>query len=104
MNKHTPGPWIVRAPQAGNIEEMLDCGISADVNGEHKIIAETFGQVSAHNFVPAQANAAHIVKCVNMHEELIAFVRAQECHCEDSSDYGPQACARCVLLAKVERP
>ena len=34
----------------------------------------------------AKANAAHIVKCVNMHDELVECLRRLRMHCTDKYD------------------
>lgn len=62
--QHTPTPWIVTK---GN---LLDNFIS-EKNGS-QTIAETRNLQGN-----AKANAAHIVKCVNLHDELVeAFEHA----------------------------
>ena len=64
MSKHTPTPWRVEHdPEDGAIEVysdgetarwVADCCCDSDVD---------------------LANAAHIVKCVNAHDELVSLVR-----------------------------
>lgn len=57
--KHTPTPWKTHS-------DTLICTI----NGE---IAEA--SVKDFSSEAAEANAAHIVKCVNLHEELVRELR-----------------------------
>lgn len=66
--KHTPGPWAVsfdqpfemsiRGPDGQKIQ-----GISVHLDD------------CAHDYnPPVEANAAHIVRCVNMHDEMLAYL------------------------------
>ncbi len=54
MNKHTPTPWEIN--ERTQYIENPNSGIVADVTKLDK------------------ANAEHIVKCVNAHDELMEFV------------------------------
>ncbi len=69
--KHTPAPWEIVLPlHPPTKKASLNVGVFAAVNGEQKIIAETFGQVSRSNYAPARANAERIVACVNLCKDL----------------------------------
>lgn len=63
MSRVTPRPWAIRGPAGVD----RDFAIVAD----RKIIAEAWGRVCETDFPDAGANAAHIIKCVNMHDELV---------------------------------
>lgn len=71
--KHTPTPWTFKQdPKTG------DCGITAVGVG---ILAETYAEIRrAHEYATGEshANAAHIVKCVNMHDELVEALEIAE--------------------------
>src|SRR5438876_357057 len=73
-SEHTPTPWTIKpAIRPGGIERSMDCAI---LDEQNEIIAECFekvGRMSEGRFVerPANANAAHIVRCVNCHEALV---------------------------------
>lgn len=49
-----------------------------------------------------KSECAKIVALVIAAPEMLELIKALGCHCEDSSDHGPQACGRCKLLARVE--
>ena len=81
MSNHTPTPWNYKvAIMPNGIEKSFDCAI---VDGDGHIIAETFGKVAynrgtmkgAYLERPAPANAAHIVRCVNSHDQLVEALR-----------------------------
>lgn len=57
--KHTPTPWV----SVGGCIETVD-----DTLNDGFYIATVYGADYA-------ANAAHIVKCVNMHDELVATIK-----------------------------
>lgn len=80
--KHTPTPWFVHAfssgnPVAGEIYSQFtiaSCEEHEPVPA-HKYIATVHllgGQNNDEgNVQSAKANAAHIVKCVNLHDDLV---------------------------------
>ena len=76
---HTPAPWKSRdAVVLHGIEKSQDCAI---LDGENCIIGECFekvGRTSEGRFLyrPSQANAAHIVRCVNEREELLGTIES----------------------------
>lgn len=79
---HTKTPWTHRrATKPHGIEQSIDCAI---LDAENEIIAETFekvGRTSEGAFLtrPAEANAAHIVHCVNSYHLMkLALVQCQE--------------------------
>lgn len=57
--KHTPTPWEVVVAPSGTPD-------ITDAKGQ--VVAAVFGG-------KADSNAAHIVKCVNMHDELLERLR-----------------------------
>lgn len=66
--KHSPTPWAVATNPGGPMDQpafppIVDA--SGNPHGED-IVAMPLG-----NSETVQANAAHIVKCVNLHEELV---------------------------------
>lgn len=62
MSKHTPTPWKAEGGYifAGEGDEILVC-IQSTINDE--LVAD------------AEANAARIVKCVNLHDELVECLK-----------------------------
>ena len=67
--KHTPTPWKV------TINQIENPHIIADKDGQ---IANT--SFSAH--ANKEANAKHIVKCVNMHDELVSTLEQVKSYLE----------------------
>lgn len=74
--KHTPTPWLVT--QSGACETLIRA------EGPHgKKIASTFvssyGGTNRDSYIRGiktnEANAEHIVKCVNAHDELVAALK-----------------------------
>lgn len=66
--KHTPTPWA------------SDDYVIYSLNGEH--IAHTDNTMRSPD--EDDANAAHIVKCVNMHDELVEVLNLA---CQDLADW-----------------
>jgi len=74
---HTPTPWTyLKAKHLSGPERSQDFGI---IGADNQIIAETFEKMSWTVSAPAEANAAHIVRCVNEREELLGVLRALDC-------------------------
>lgn len=68
MSKHTPTPWYYDG------EDMdSEAAASWDGNGYEIFSKDKDGNVTngIAGGIPEEANAAHIVHCVNMHEELV---------------------------------
>lgn len=63
--QHTPTPWY------SEVDTEL-VYILGTVNGKEEVICEA-GSIGNED-LQAQANAAHIVKCVNLHDELVDAV------------------------------
>lgn len=61
--KHTPTPWV----------------LDDDGDGDYKIISEEGRliavETSYYPIAPSVEDAAHIVKCVNMHDELVEALK-----------------------------
>jgi hypothetical protein len=73
--KHTPAPWKYR--KARNVERpfiIIDC---TKINPY--FVAELNGGCDD----TAKANAEHIVKCVNLHDELVAGLMDAHPHIAD---------------------
>lgn len=66
----TPGPWRVLARQKFILEENRMLQIPID-DGHGMSIAWMVNRPKPEIFGSDEANARHIVKCVNMHEELL---------------------------------
>ena len=64
---HTPGPWTLTA---GRTIETA--------HGEFSLTydRDRHGNPNFKNFCALDANAAHIVQCVNVHEELLEALKA----------------------------
>lgn len=73
--KHTQTPWAIHPFK-------LDLICTAD---GQKSIAGAYNQ-DISSYEEIAANAAHIVKCVNMHDELVAALQALESVCKFSKD------------------
>jgi hypothetical protein len=63
MSTHTPTPWTTHRHAEG-----------VDLIGPD--LGFTIGEIFADPAANAEANAAHIVKCVNAHDELVAALMA----------------------------
>lgn len=79
MGKHTPTPWEVR----------MVTGFHTSIYGEkNKWILNAALQGMKRD--ESEANAAHIVKCVNMHDELVKalefYANKEEWH--NNGEYG----------------
>jgi hypothetical protein len=61
--KHTPTPWII---EHGHMQQHTDIRYWQITDGQDAICNNQF--CYAHD---SEAKAAHIVKCVNMHDELV---------------------------------
>ena len=72
--KHTPTPWEVHRNNSVAI-----CSVKKDYDGDDTVIGflETRGRInfpsikSSPKFTTQEANAKHIVHCVNLHDELV---------------------------------
>ena len=68
MSKHTPTPWRWEDPVELRDETFSRCLIADNGRPVLRHQAQTWGL--------SDANAAHIVLCVNSHEALVDFVTA----------------------------
>lgn len=65
MSKHTPTPWKV----------AVNSGVS-EIHAESRPIARMLlDAIHGSGDHEADINARHIVKCVNLYDELVTFVR-----------------------------
>lgn len=64
MSAHTPTPWVLVHPVGDEKPSIVN--MTADAKVDY-YIAEMIG-----NYKAAGADAAHIVRCVNAHDELVA--------------------------------
>jgi hypothetical protein len=69
QSKHTPEPWFL---QNGN--EIHDKDTRFDESGAR--IGETPNLIAMVDFFNTDANARHIVRCVNSHPALLQALRA----------------------------
>jgi hypothetical protein len=86
MTQHTPTPWHLLKPN----DHSGDCGITA--LGLPNVLAECFADIrhaGEHSAQEAQANAAHIVKCVNAYEDLVAALKMARKRLTDDGRYMP---------------
>ena len=71
MSAHTPAPWTISDHSNTDI---------ADAKGDP--VGETFSRYwdghTDHFDAERRANAAHIVRCVNAHDELVAALQAAD--------------------------
>jgi hypothetical protein len=77
MSAHTPTPWIV------------GYGTLNVVHLDHdnlKGIRIASVDINKDDYETAQANVAHIVRCVNAHDELVAALAAVQSAIETNAD------------------
>lgn len=74
--KHTPTPWAIHN----------HFFITAKVGNRLKSVVCEIDRHAWTNSGEAQANAEHIVQCVNMHDELVECLRRLRMHCTDKYD------------------
>jgi hypothetical protein len=99
--KQTPTPWIaVRTTVRGGFQNPEDSGDLICTTDPFRL--PEYGKQNV-------ANAAHIVKCVNAHDELVAALKLAEQALRDHVQYGEDedlenvAHAACKdVLAKLE--
>lgn len=72
MKQHTPGPWRTAAWSSHGTTSILSGG-----PGLRNTIYVAECSTSLGSELD-EANAAHIVKCVNAHDELVAALRGME--------------------------
>ena len=74
-NKHTPAPWVTTFEEGTPFFHGV---YQLDKNGfEGEAVTYV---TDSTNHQRAQANAEHIVKCVNLHDELLeALEHARDC-------------------------
>lgn len=91
MSDHTPGPWAVtgRDSPAG-----ADLAIIADGVGEIGYASTRFV-----GCVVAEANAAHIVRCVNAHDDMLEALEAVEAMLDDPGNHPELPVRRRVIAA-----
>lgn len=75
MSKHTPTPWVV---DYGNTLGTIKSVPAGTIEGVTKTptvakYAIDFGGAGILPTNEQRANAAHIVKCVNLHDELVVI-------------------------------
>lgn len=101
MSKHTATPWILE------FDTPVDMCIT-DKDG-HAIdgVRVWLDDACRENNSLRAANAAHIVKCVNMHDEILDFLANRftgdhiECHCDPTDNYECDKHAAERLLAQA---
>lgn len=69
MTANTPGPWHARQAMEPLQDDYL---IYADVDGRTTCLGEFFGFSSTNVYLPAEANAALVVRAVAAHDDLVA--------------------------------
>ena len=101
--KHTPTPWEVHRNNSVAI-----CSVKKDYDGDDTVIGflETRGRInfpsikSSPKFTTQEANAKHIVHCVNLHDELIAMLERYHTTIEHNNVDLALECS--VLLKKAK--
>ena len=84
--KHTPTPWHTEDNEGGSRKLV-------DADGEFISYISVSRYQDGRRDPVAKANAAHIVRCVNAHDELVALVRAitdNRQHCYIPTTGGPK--------------
>ena len=69
--QHTPTPWVMTR-SVDRHDGEFDYGIHAR---DAKVLAEVFGRSASGGVLPAEANAAFIVRACNAHEDLVAALK-----------------------------
>lgn len=67
--EHTPTPWEVGTDEDGRVAVIKGCSF----------LTYAFPTDLGFETGSADANAAHIVKCVNMHDELVEAIQDLIC-------------------------
>ncbi len=83
MSEHTPTPWAAS-----------DVRVDATARKAHE------GPTCIASSV---ANAAHIVKCVNLHDELVAAMEGLLASIDTAADYLTDLCYSNVCSAEVKQ-
>jgi hypothetical protein len=88
---HTPTPWEAE-------DAVIFCP------GKRLTIAVMYGNelLKSLNWKEQKANAAHIVKCVNLHDELVGALKMARAECEHFYSNGTRYLAICTAIAKAE--
>jgi hypothetical protein len=95
--KHTPAPWkYIRHGQSNFLwSDKTNCPLGVDIQ-----------QVLGRPEHEVEANAAHIIKCVNAHDELVMVLKdlVYQCHAYGNSDDLdlPNTYTATQLLSKLE--
>lgn len=84
--KHTPRPWLYE-------ESAYSCVLTY----QGASIGAMFHSKMNGDRLPSEANAAHIVKCVNMHDELVEIVGDLICAGDFRNDCPDVKAAREIL-------
>lgn len=92
MSKHTPTPWKVD-----------DINTKGKTRIAYKGFSVAYTDISHRTEQEQEANAAHIVKCVNLHDELVAVVEFECDRLYQSGLYSPDELARLKDLLRRAR-
>lgn len=87
MSKHTPRPWKAwhRGNLGPNFEPEIWIGIDHPEYGELSHITVRAGCDEAAEVGCMEANAAHIVKAVNLHDALVAALKSALDECSQDA-------------------
>lgn len=67
---NVPTPWFATRAKHP-VDGEYDFAIGAEINGERRCIAETFGRAAETVFLNAEQHAAFIVRACNAHDDLL---------------------------------
>lgn len=85
MATHTKTPWKIESEdsQFSDKDDVYIIGNPTGENGGHRKLA-----IMLPTYADSEANAAHIVKCVNERDELLAALKKfHEAGCGNSTDF-----------------
>ena len=107
---HTPTPWRVEKVLWSGWEDVSDLGfqvgISSDAGNHTYHTTVAIAEADPQGEAQALATAAHIVKCVNAHDELVETLRGACEWIEEELCEIPETCPVTrefrTLLAKLE--
>ena len=117
MSNYTPvDKWNVSGPSSGKNQndDGGDYAIYYMEGGEAQIFVECIHKTDKNTYQPAEANAHHIVKCVNCHNDLLAalttLVNIMETedgysatHCDCDPSVGIMTCSYCEARAAIKK-
>ncbi len=99
----TPTPWCVhKFPSRSGYTGGFGFQLRGDKGGMTTIGSLTPGSTTDRVESISEANAAFIVRAVNAHDALVAFVERAPCFCDGPACAPDGLCTRCTLLKQAQ--